>query len=589
MRIEKTIGLTGVDHRHLRAAYVAHIVSAMVTFRVFGPFLFSLGRRYDKADSLFQSMSNHIRDKSTRKEAVWRQQTLLAAFTSSGAKQRINTAAGTVVDEIVAEIKHFADPKEEEGIKIAVRRIVKLAAETWRFARLERELIIATMPAVHDDKHEFAGPEYWSAYRSEETPIASLADIAHADERPRLLLRLFPVIHREPKHENFRSSKDEKPDEGCVYHHGSALYADARPVEARREELRAAGLPPATHPSPTAADFPPPMIPPPSKPPPPRPTEDSESSTKPPKTSEKPRDSPTPPSKPKSLRAPYTRPAPGPVEFSKPSNAPPLPTSTEVSGKASSMAIPDQAGPASQIAPLPASMEVPTIPPPSSRPNTVSSLPESSEAAILPPPPARPTDSIFLLAAPTESGFIPASMVQLAATHDASRRNTGRRSSSENPPTPPRSRAPSPLFAAEDEIEALRPHRAQVPAASRRSTSTRDSNEELGKEKADRAETTRRTSGYSLSSKSSMDDRSEKTDRTERTEKTDRTERSSNSKYTCESRSAAIKGLYPNSPLAGVLPPSPPVRTNSLRKKKSRTTLSGGTWDTDPYSNDVHE
>ena len=68
--------------------------------------MFSLGRRYDKADSLFSSMSHHIREKSTRKEAIWRQQTLLAAFTSSGAKQRINTAAGTVV--AVAEVGRTA-------------------------------------------------------------------------------------------------------------------------------------------------------------------------------------------------------------------------------------------------------------------------------------------------------------------------------------------------------------------------------------------------------------------------------------------------------------------------------------------------
>ncbi|KAF2013178.1 hypothetical protein BU24DRAFT_231709 [Aaosphaeria arxii CBS 175.79] len=215
----------------------------MVTFRVFGPFLFSLGRRYDKADSLFLSMSNHIRDKSTRKEAIWRQQTLLAAFTSSGAKQRINTAAGSVVEEIVTAVKYFADPREEEAIKIAVRRIVKLAAETWRFARLEREMITATMPAVYDQDHEFAGPDYWSAHKTEDTPIASLAGTAVPDERPKLLLRIFPVIHREPKHENLRAA-DEPPDEGCIYHHGLALYDDAKAVETRREEIKQAAYNP---------------------------------------------------------------------------------------------------------------------------------------------------------------------------------------------------------------------------------------------------------------------------------------------------------------------------------------------------------
>lgn len=220
-------------------------------------------------------MSNHIRDKSTRKEAIWRQQTLLAAFTSSGAKQRINTAAGTVVEEIVNAVKHFADPKEEEGIKIAVKRIVKLAAETWRFARLEREMITAVMPALQDEEHQFTGPEFWPAYTTENTAIASLVGTsAPVDDKSPLLLRLFPVIYRESKHENFHTS-GEKPDEGCIYHYGLALYDDAEAVIQRVEELKSAGLPPFTIASPTTADgsgkFPPPAVPPPRDPPPPPP------------------------------------------------------------------------------------------------------------------------------------------------------------------------------------------------------------------------------------------------------------------------------------------------------------------------------
>ncbi|KAF2739268.1 hypothetical protein EJ04DRAFT_356084 [Polyplosphaeria fusca] len=234
--------------RQLRAAYIAHTVSKMVTFRVFGPFLFSLGRRYDKADSLFSSMSSHIRDKSSRKEAIWRQQTLLAAFTSSGAKQRINTAAGTVVDEIVMAIKNFADPREEEGIRIAVRKIVKTAAETWRFARLEREMITAIMPALDDGSHEFAPPNFWREYKPAGTPIPSLVGTTTeldgpSNEHPvKLILRLFPVIHREPKHESSRSSTDEKPDEGSIFNNGLALYEDSEAVLMRVEELKQAGL-----------------------------------------------------------------------------------------------------------------------------------------------------------------------------------------------------------------------------------------------------------------------------------------------------------------------------------------------------------
>jgi hypothetical protein len=229
---------------------------------VFGPFLFSLGRRYDKADSLFSSMSHHIREKSTRKEAIWRQQTLLAAFTSSGAKQRINTAAGTVVEEIVSAIKNFADPKEEEGIKVAVKRIVKIAAETWRFARLEREMITATMPAIKDEEHQFTSSEYWPAYKPEATTIASLVGTSHpADTQAQLLLRIFPVIYRDSKHENFHNNGESR-DEGCVFHYGLALYDDAEPVVARMEELKSAGLPSFTTAATSPTDegkFPPPV------------------------------------------------------------------------------------------------------------------------------------------------------------------------------------------------------------------------------------------------------------------------------------------------------------------------------------------
>ncbi|KAJ4345911.1 uncharacterized protein N0V89_012047 [Didymosphaeria variabile] len=282
-------------------------ISKLVTYRVFGPFLFSLGRRYDKADSLFLSMSNHIRDKSTRKEAIWRQQTLLAAFTSSGAKQRINTAAGTVVEEIVNAIKHFADPREEEGIKIAVKRIVKLAAETWRFARLEREMISATMPAIHDEDHDFTRPKFWPSHRPEGSPIASLVGTEKpSDEQPQMLLRLFPVIYREPKHENFRDEvENENPDEGCIYHYGLALYDDAETVVQRKEELQAAGLPPTTNAaSPTAADFPPPLLPAPRTSLPPTPTVEKASIR-----------SKSPPPLPESSKdTTYTRPPPEPTK-----------------------------------------------------------------------------------------------------------------------------------------------------------------------------------------------------------------------------------------------------------------------------------
>ena len=254
--------------RELRAAYVAHTISKILTFRVFTPFLFSLGRRFDKADGLFTQMSNQLRGKSTRKEAIWRQHTLVAAFTSSGAKQRINSAAGSVVEEIVNAIKYFTDPSEEDAIRVSMRRIVKLAAETWRFARLEREIITAKMPAVDDNSEEFKGVDFWPAqtFDSAGYTLSVNAAVEQFQEKPKILLRLFPVIHREEMHECFRITEKEKEDKGCVYSYGLALYDNATPLVAREEELRQAGLPRHSNLSSSASDFPPPTIPPPRNP-----------------------------------------------------------------------------------------------------------------------------------------------------------------------------------------------------------------------------------------------------------------------------------------------------------------------------------
>ncbi|KAH6638334.1 hypothetical protein C7974DRAFT_451670, partial [Boeremia exigua] len=519
--------------KQVRAAYIAHTVSKLITYRVFGPFLFSLGRRYDKADSLFLSMSNHIRDKSTRKEAIWRQQTLLAAFTSSGAKQRINTAAGTVVEEIVNAIKHFADPREEEGIKIAVKRIVKLAAETWRFARLEREMITATMPALYDEEHQFTGGEFWpayeSTYKSDGTLIASMADTVHpADAQARLLLRLFPVIYREAKHENFHAN-GEQNDEGCIYHHGMALYDDAEPVMARAEELKSAGLPSFTTASPTNAEigkFPPPMVPPPRNPLPPTPamsekTASTSAKSPPPspvegsdRSPERRRSPPPPPSSIAAFNEPmgqpvraYQRPPPGPIDFATPRNIIGMPPPVE------SLFTP---GPSKASKALSEAVFVETgrlLAETASIPEAIEELSEES---------------------PQDSETLPVFL-----EHE--------------PPTPPHSRSStpprpaSPLYEAMDEIESLQNHRAHPSLRHRRSTRTRQTEDELP-DINPRPETLRRTSGYALSSRTLKSERSERTERTGKSERTEKPDLKT--RYLCESRSAGVKALYPNSPMS---------------------------------------
>lgn len=572
-------------------------------------------------------MSNHIRDKSTRKESIWRQQTLLAAFTSSGAKQRINTAAGTVVEEIVNAIKHFADPKEEEGIKIAVKRIVKLAAETWRFARLEREMISATMPAIDDNDHDFAGPDFWPSHRPEGTPIGSLVgtEMPH-DEQPKLLLRLFPVIYREPKHENFRDeSENESPDEGSVYHHGLALYDDAEPVVARREELQAAGLPPTTNDAPpTAADFPPPLLPAPRTSLPPTPiVEELLTRSKSP---------PPPPDPPKpEYRVPIRPPSPVSIKSSKSSvrsrTPPPVPPKRNSIRSKSSLSVRTSPQSVRSSSPPPPPPRAPPPPPPPAAPSkapssSTSAVPEPSGVQYTRPPPGpvdyeTPRDELTLLAE-SENGVPPASLLIPAATFDDTSAPTPAppaptesaiippfNPSATTLPTPPHSRAPtpadrsvSPLFAAIDEIDALSSHRSRRTSSSRRSARSKPSQEELGPDDSisvkkvrsksrhkhedkdeDRPDTSRRASGHTLNNKSSGDTVSLRSDKNNNTE---RPSSGRNSFYMCESRSAAIKGLYPNSPLAGQSPQL--SRANSLksRRKSGSANEDGavGTWDT---------
>jgi hypothetical protein len=226
--------------RELRAAYIQHTVSKILTYRMFQPFLFTLGKRHDKADTFFQTLSTDIRRKSVRREAFWRQQTLKAAYTASNAKQSINVVAAVIVDEIVESIRHFTDPGQLDQILVSVRKIVKLAAETWRLARVERELIAATMPSADDPQtincewkefqYDLSSP---TPHQSEGAAAAASGSLA----RRRPLLCVLPRIVREPCHEDFLTDSDPEKAKPCVYLPGVMLYADSPSVVARKAEL----------------------------------------------------------------------------------------------------------------------------------------------------------------------------------------------------------------------------------------------------------------------------------------------------------------------------------------------------------------
>ena len=119
----------------LRASYVQYLICRTLNSRIFQPFLFTLDRRQEAANSLFEDWSYRLRKKSVKREATWRQHTLQAAYTARTAKQATNKMAGQLVAELSGEIKYFVSKDRGEAVQSALKRIVKLAVETWRHAR----------------------------------------------------------------------------------------------------------------------------------------------------------------------------------------------------------------------------------------------------------------------------------------------------------------------------------------------------------------------------------------------------------------------------------------------------------------------
>lgn len=103
-------------------------------------------------------------------------------------------------------IQPFANKNKREEMLTAVKKIVKTAAETWRYARIELSRISA-YTATNPREEEEGGP----------------------------LLTIFPRIEREPLPGD--SPPDNKSDMGCVYSHGQTLSKKSSAVLARRVEL----------------------------------------------------------------------------------------------------------------------------------------------------------------------------------------------------------------------------------------------------------------------------------------------------------------------------------------------------------------
>ena len=199
---------------NLRAAYVEHHISSIITRRIFDPFLFVLGSRALSVDYLFKDWAETMKRKSTKREALWRQRTLHAAYTASSAKQSINKIATHIVDEIVEAIKHFAHHTRWQHMTIAVRRIVKTAAETWRYARLELGLITASMSGEDIARSPDSDPG-----------VSSTKDEYARAQVAKIVLARFPLIKRDPVPEDLKTELDTE-DKGYTYSRGRVLCSD---------------------------------------------------------------------------------------------------------------------------------------------------------------------------------------------------------------------------------------------------------------------------------------------------------------------------------------------------------------------------
>jgi len=218
----------------LRQAYVQHTISKYLCYRIFQPFLFSLGKRYDKADTLFQAMSNQLREKSTRKEAVWRHYTLLAGYTAYNSKKNQQVAAAAVIEEIASYVKPFADPSKMDVVTSGITRIVKYAVETWRYARMEREIVTASLNTDDTDADWWTAHEY--AAKSPYSADSALANLKGLTGIKEVVIPLIPVFHREGTLPSLHRPTAVL-DNGRVFSKGVVLYSDCLPVLHRKYEL----------------------------------------------------------------------------------------------------------------------------------------------------------------------------------------------------------------------------------------------------------------------------------------------------------------------------------------------------------------
>ena len=166
-----------------------------------------------------------MKRKSTKREALWRQRTLQAAYSAPNAKQSINKTATSIIAEVVEAIRHFAHPTRQQHLTVAVKRVVKTAVVTWRYARLELGLITASMSGRDIVGSHEPGPGVSLGKREDTQARAS-----------KVVFTRFPLIKRDPVPGDLQKETDTE-DQGYTYSTGRILYSDDPDVVARQQGL----------------------------------------------------------------------------------------------------------------------------------------------------------------------------------------------------------------------------------------------------------------------------------------------------------------------------------------------------------------
>jgi hypothetical protein len=172
-----------------------------------------------------QRLSAAIRAKSVRREAAWRQITLRTAYTGAQAKKAIRLVGYKIVEEILNEIKWFTDEDKWSSLAVRVQRVVKAAAELWRYAKLERELVTASMPnAAGLGRDEWDGMSQTSSQAGEE--------FEHT-----FVLGVRTHVARDAVHRAYLAPQESSDSRPITFLRGMALYNDSEVILARRREI----------------------------------------------------------------------------------------------------------------------------------------------------------------------------------------------------------------------------------------------------------------------------------------------------------------------------------------------------------------